>query len=222
MLAWALAFGAGYWAHRLGRKGGRTALHLPVSYYVVLAFGAIFGAFALGTANLFLSGHEGQIGRSIVGALSGGIVAVEIYKKTTGLKGSTGVSFVAAFAVGTAIGRIGCYVSGIEDFTYGVETNLPWGVDFGGGVHRHPVQIYESLVMAGFAVTYFISLKRSAYWATHQAFYYMVLVYGTERFTFEFFKPYAKLVGPFNLFHLVCAALVIYALYMLRGKNGNN
>ena len=28
--------------------------------------------------------------------------------------------------------------------------------------------------------------------------------YGLQRFVWEFFKPYATLIGPFNLFHLVC------------------
>lgn len=224
MLAWALAFLAGYGAHKLRAKAAApySALRLPVAYYGVLAAGAVLGAFAFGTGNLILSGHEAKIGRSIVGALTGGIIVVEVFKKITGLKGSTGGAFVAAFSVGTAIGRIGCYLSGLEDFTYGVETTLPWGVDFGDGTARHPVQLYEAAVMAGFAALYFIGLARGSKWAVMNGFYFMVLVYGAQRFALEFLKPYSKLLGPFNLFHLVCAGLVFYALYMLRKQHGHH
>jgi len=49
------------------------------------------------------------------------------------------------FAVGVAVGRIGLLFSqGIDDFTYGTPTALPWAHDFGDGVPRHPVQLYES------------------------------------------------------------------------------
>jgi len=37
-------------------------------------------------------------------------------------------------AIGVAIGRIGCYLAGLDDFTYGTPTALPWGHDFGDGV----------------------------------------------------------------------------------------
>jgi hypothetical protein len=30
---------------------------------------------------------------------------------------------------GVAVGRIGCYYAGIDDFTYATPTDLPWGHD---------------------------------------------------------------------------------------------
>ena len=50
-------------------------------------------------------------------------------------------------AAGIAIGRIGCFLSGLPDGTYGTPTSLPWGVDLGDGVARHPTALYESLFM---------------------------------------------------------------------------
>jgi prolipoprotein diacylglyceryltransferase len=38
---------------------------------------------------------------------------------------------------------MGCFLTGLSDRTYGVETKLPWDVDFGDGVLRHPTQLYE-------------------------------------------------------------------------------
>ena len=32
----------------------------------------------------------------------------------------------------------------------------------------------------------------------------------------EFFKPYATVIGPFNLFHVVCLGLLLYAGVMIR------
>ena len=45
-----------------------------------------------------------------------------------------------------AIGRIGCFLTGLPDATYGIHTDLPWGVDFGDGA-RHPTQLYGILAL---------------------------------------------------------------------------
>ena len=50
-------------------------------------------------------------------------------------------------AVGLAIGRVGCFLAGLHDDTYGLPTALPWGVDFGDGTPRHPTQLYEIAVV---------------------------------------------------------------------------
>jgi prolipoprotein diacylglyceryltransferase len=67
--------------------------------------------------------------------------------------------FAAPLAAAIAVGRIGRYFSGIADRTDGTPTNLPWGHDFGGGVLRHPVQIYESLAMVLFLVAFLVLLR---------------------------------------------------------------
>lgn len=52
-------------------------------------------------------------------------------------------------AVAIVVGRIGCFLAGLHDGTYGVATTLPWGVDFGDGIVRHPTQIYDQLFIVG-------------------------------------------------------------------------
>ena len=47
-------------------------------YAFALVAGAALGGFAAGTANLWLSGDPG-VARSILGALAGGIVAIELF-----------------------------------------------------------------------------------------------------------------------------------------------
>jgi predicted O-methyltransferase YrrM len=56
-----------------------------------------------------------------------------------------------AAAIGYAVGRIGCLISGDGD--YGQPTSLPWGMAFPNGLvpttqHVHPTPIYEFLAMA--------------------------------------------------------------------------
>ncbi len=133
---------------RLGEAAARIE-SIGIGYALALVFGAVAGGYGAGTLNLWLSGDPG-FGRSIVGALAGAIVAIETFKWWRGIGGSTGLIFVPAFATSVAVGRWGCFLSGLEDNTYGIPTALPWGHDFGDGVLRPPVQLYESFAMAGF------------------------------------------------------------------------
>jgi phosphatidylglycerol---prolipoprotein diacylglyceryl transferase len=82
-------------------------------------------------------------GQSIVGGLLGGLIGVEIGKKVVGLTESTGDRFVMPILLGLIVGRIGCFIVGLQDDTFGDPTTLPWAVDFGDGVPRHPTQLYD-------------------------------------------------------------------------------
>jgi prolipoprotein diacylglyceryltransferase len=187
-------------------------------YALALIAGAVIGGFGAGTLNLWLTGAPG-VGRSIVGALAGAIAAIELFKKVRGLKGSTGLIFVPAFATSVMVGRWGCFLSGLEDQTHGTVTALPWGHDFGDGALRHPVQLYESLAMALFLAAALVLLGRRQPLFMAKGFYLLVGYYGAQRFLWEFLKPYGTLVGPLNLFHFICAGLVIYSFVMIGGKS---
>jgi prolipoprotein diacylglyceryltransferase len=123
--------------------------------------------------------------------------------------------FVLPLSVAIAIGRIGCFLGGLDDHTYGTATTLPWAVDFGDGIGRHPVQLYESITMAVFAAWFFWLLNTHREIAVRCGFYIFAIVYGVERFLWEFLKPYPPVIGPLNIFHLSAAALAIYAVLML-------
>ena len=214
VLAWLAAGAAGLWLMRSGRIAFAVPQPLRVGYLAALVFGAGLGAVVFGTANLWLSGMSG-IARSIEGAVAGGIVAIELYKRLAGVTLRTGARFALPFAVGVAVGRIGCFLSGLDDFTHGTPTGVPWAHDFGDGVLRHPVQLYESAAMAAFALIYaWRVLNRDRFWID-QGFYLAVGWYGAQRFVWEFLKPYATLIGPFTLFHLVSAAVFVYAVAMI-------
>jgi phosphatidylglycerol---prolipoprotein diacylglyceryl transferase len=185
-------------------------------YFLTLSLGSLLGAYGLGSANLWFSSQP-LLARSIVGGIVGAIVAVEIYKSRQKISGSTGGIIAIALAFGIAIGRIGCHAAGLADFTYGSPSSLPWAVDYGDGIPRHPVALYESITMALLFFALLTMLRRSPDRLLREGFYWFCLVYGIQRFFWEFLKPYGTIVGPFNFFHIVCAALIIYAVWMLRG-----
>jgi phosphatidylglycerol:prolipoprotein diacylglycerol transferase len=187
-----------------------------LAYIAALVFGAGVGAVLFGSANLWLA-HLPGVARSIEGAIFGGIAAVELYKRMAGVTVRTGARFALPLAVGVAVGRIGCFFSGLDDFTHGTPTTLPWGHDFGDGIARHPVQLYESAAMALFLAAYLIGLKRRSPWAIRRGFYAMCIVYGVQRFAWEFLKPYPPVLGPLNIFHVLCGGLAIYGWVYWRG-----
>lgn len=191
---------------------------LRFGYLAALVFGAGVGAWGFGTLNLWASGHH-EVGRSIEGALAGAILAIELYKKANGLTARTGAVYALPIALGIAIGRIGCLLSGMEDFTHGVPASPAWaglvGWDFGDGVPRHPVQLYESAAMAGFALVYLAMVARGSSWWRRNGFYLAVGFYGLERFALEFLKPYAPIFWNLTVFQILSAGLFCYAAAML-------
>ena len=213
VLAWLAAGAAAWWLSRARLVPFLTPAS-DFAYLAAVLFGAGLGAVVFGTANLWLSGQPG-FARSIEGAIAGGILAVELYKHARGIRLRTGARFALPLAVGVAVGRIGCYLSGLDDFTYGTPTALPWGHDFGDGIPRHPVQLYESAAMAAFALIYLVQVRRRNAFVIDNGFYLAVGFYGAQRFLWEFLKPYAPLLGPLTLFHLLSIAIVAYAAFMV-------
>ena len=104
---------------------------------------------------LFLLG-----GKTIVGALLGGWIAVECTKRALGIRRSTGDLYVLPLVVGIALGRVGCFLAGLEDGTHGLATSLPFGLEFGDGVARHPVRLYEIL---GLGLIALVLVRRPAF-----------------------------------------------------------
>ena len=69
--------------------------------------------------------------------------------------------------------------------------------------------------MAAFALFYIVRLARNDRFVIEEGFYLAVGYYGLQRFLWEFIKPYGAVIGPFSLFHILSAAIFLYALYMI-------
>lgn len=176
-------------------------------------FGALVGSKVIALANepqlLSLAKTDPQIlisGKGIVGALAGGWICVEVAKLFCGIKERTGDIFVLPLIVGMAIGRVGCFLSGGFDKTYGIETKLPWAIDFGDGVLRHPCQVYEILVLLLIALT---MGKIAVLEQKGDRFRYFMVTYMIFRFFVDFIKPVRHLYLGFDAEQVVALTILL-------------
>lgn len=145
-------------------------------------------------------------GRTIVGGMIGGTLSVVWVKNKLGIKEKKGNLFAPAIALGISIGRIGCFLRGC---CYGVASNLPWAVDFGDGVLRHPTQLYESIFMFGLFV-YFMVIKNRVT-VPGIMFKYFLNYYFIFRFLIEFIRVSNTVYFGLTGFQLASIAVLVYA-----------
>jgi prolipoprotein diacylglyceryltransferase len=139
---------------------------------------------------------------------------VEIAKRVMGVRRNTGDGFVLALCVGIAIGRIGCFLTGLPDHTFGIATHLPWGVNFGDGIRRHPTQLYESVLMIPLGVWLMWRGRRPH--AEGELFRLFMLVYLTFRFFVEFIKPTWRPYMGVSALQIACFYGVVACVISLR------
>lgn len=161
-------------------------------------------------------------GKTIVGALIGGLALVEIVKHLIGLRTSTGDLYAIPLSLGIAIGRIGCFLTGLSDNTYGTATSLPWGIDFGDGVRRHPTQLYEILFLLMLIPALYSVLRRIAKRANGSSvgsdspflpgdtFKVFMIAYATLRIFIDFIKPYPRLLLCLGGIQWACVGILLY------------
>jgi phosphatidylglycerol---prolipoprotein diacylglyceryl transferase len=150
-------------------------------------------------------------GKTVVGALLGGLLGVELTKLRIGLKQSTGDAFVYPLIFGTAIGRIGCFLTGLSDRTYGIATTLPWGIDFGDGILRHPTQLYEVIFLVFLSIVIWLRSRTPYY--SGMLFQFYLASYLSFRFSIDFLKPDFH---PFLGISTIQFACLIGFLYCMR------
>lgn len=146
-------------------------------------------------------------GKTIVGGLVGGLLAVEWTKRLLRIRVPTGDVLTLPIIIGIAIGRIGCFLSGLEDQSYGVATSLPWGIDFGDGVARHPTQIYEIAFLVALGTLLVTRADRLS--STGDRFKLLLLGYVSFRVLVDFIKPGIR-VGGLSTIQWVCLAVIAF------------
>ena len=215
----ALGIGTAFYRHLRRQAGGGSILQ---GWEFAVAAGCVFGA-AIGNKAVFwiemphllpLFWSKPEIwlgGQSMVGGLLGGLIGVEFVKKLMGIKHSTGDAFVFPILLGLMIGRVGCFLSGLADGTFGNPTDLPWGIDFGDGISRHPTQLYE----IAFAILLWYGLNRvKANFSRVPGLLFraMLIAYLTWRLLIDGLKPvtYAYPFGWSGIQWVCFLALVLY------------
>ncbi len=134
-------------------------------------------------------------GKSILGAIAGGYIAIALAKRAFGYTRSTGDAYLLAIPVATVIGRIGCFLS---ELPLGTPTDLPWGISVspaaaaafarcpGCDVPMHPSMVYEILFnLVAIAV---ILRYRDRVVVPGDAVKLYLLAAGTFRFLVEFVR----------------------------------
>ncbi len=171
---------------------------------VAVILGAVAGSKLVqwASAPAELAAHAGELafwlgGKSIIGGILGGTLAVELAKAKLGITRRTGDALVLPLVVSIVIGRLGCFTSGLADHTYGTATSLPWGVDFGDGIARHPTQLYEIVFLALLGLV--LTRKAARAWPEGARFDAFLLAYLAFRLALDFWKPYERFPGGAGL-----------------------
>ena len=203
-LAYLVALIAYFWLRRQSED--------PISHnerwWVIAA--AIAGA-AVGSTLLAYAGapfaSSQSPGKTIVGGLVGGWLAVEWIKKIRRVSIHTGDLFALPLTIGIAVGRIGCFLTGLSDQTYGNPTSLTWGVDFGDGIRRHPTQLYEIAFLVGLALLLRLFMARPH--LNGDIFKTFMIGYTGWRLAIDFLKPGLRVVG-LTAIQWTCLTVLLY------------
>ncbi|WP_303316671.1 prolipoprotein diacylglyceryl transferase family protein [Flavivirga abyssicola] len=147
--------------------------------------------------------------KTIMGGLFGGLLGVEIAKKRIGETQSSGDLFVFPIILGIFIGRIGCFLSGINEFTYGIETTSIFGMNLGDAQLRHPIALYELI----FLILLFFSLNRIKNKTTLKngdLFKWFMILYFAFRFFIELLKPNVFYFFGLSTIQILCLICLLY------------
>jgi phosphatidylglycerol---prolipoprotein diacylglyceryl transferase len=217
-LAEILAFFVGFkYFQILKRRNGDPLTDTNRNWILIGAiFGALFGSRLLGgfenppqlmnAKNLLLNFYQNK---TVVGGFLGGLFGVELVKKILREKKSSGDLFVKPILLALIIGRLGCFSMGVYEETYGLPTYLPWGMDLGDSIIRHPVTIYEIIFLILLWIT--ISRLESKYeLRTGSSFKIFMIAYLLFRFLLDFIKPHYNIIMGLSTIQLACLAGLIY------------
>lgn len=146
-------------------------------------------------------------GKTLTLGLVGGYFGVEVMKWALDIRVKTGDGFAAPVAAAVAVGRLACFHAGC---CHGVETKLPWGVNFGDGLCRHPTQLYEFAFHAVCAVALLAMQTRGLF--RGQLIKLYIIAYLVYRFFTEFLRPEPRLALGLTVYQW--AAMIFVPVFL--------
>jgi phosphatidylglycerol:prolipoprotein diacylglycerol transferase len=147
--------------------------------------------------------------KTIMGGLFGGLLGVEISKSIIGEKQSSGDLFTFPIIAGIFIGRIGCFLAGTNEFTYGHETSFFLGMNLGDDRIRHPIVLYELLFLALLFVA-LRQIRQTKKLESGELFQLFMISYFGFRFFIEFLKPNVFYLWQLSSIQWLCIVCLIY------------
>ena len=222
-----LAFFIGFRYFLWLRKKRGDAIKTPNRTWIIIGaiIGALIGSRLIGgledptqitkANNLLFYFYQNK---TVLGGFLGGLTGVEIVKKIIKEKGASGDLFVYPIILALIIGRMGCFSMGIYEETYGTVTTLPWGMNLGDGLIRHPVSLYEIIFLWVLWVCLWIVQKKFAL-QQGALFKLFMIAYLGFRFLLDFIKPHFTFNVGLSVIQLTCIAGLLYYLpYIIQPK----
>lgn len=211
-----LAYFAGYkyYVYLRSHTTDKISTEHRLIIFIGAGLGALIGSHLVGILEkpadlvhfslLYVMGNK-----TIVGGMLGGLIGVELTKKRLGVTASSGDLMVYPLILAMIIGRMGCFLAGLDDGTYGIPSNLPWAINFGDGVRRHPSNLYEILfwILLWFGLKL---LERKYNLLDGARFKIFLASYLVFRFAVEFIKPDYFFPFGLSVIQLVCIAGILY------------
>jgi phosphatidylglycerol:prolipoprotein diacylglycerol transferase len=231
-----IVFACGFVAAGAIIARGLKELGKPVDWSYELALAALVGGL-VGSRIYYVVQNYSQVKHDLLGSLFsgsglvwyggviGGAILVIAWAKWRGML-SLGLLDLASvpLAMGYAIGRIGCQVSGDGD--YGKVSSLPWAMGYphgtvptAPGVKVQPTPIYETLSMG--LVAWWLWRMRDRF-RPGALFAFYLLLSGTERLLVEFIRRNHRVWEGLTVPQLESVALMVLsaiwlAILMRRG-----
>lgn len=204
-------------------------LDKPVDWAYEIVFAALLGG-VIGARGYFLVQNYSQVKHDLFGSIVsgsglvwyggaiGGAIGVILWMRWRRMLQLRMFDACATvLALGYALGRIGCQVSGDGD--YGIRSHLPWAMGYPhgtvptpAGVTVQPTPIYETLVMG--LLAYFLWKLRDRVRPGVVIALYLLLS-GLERFLVEFVRRNNEVLGGLTAPQLESLGLAAIGLLWL-------
>ena len=195
-------------------------LDKPVDWAYELIFAALIGGIVGAKIDFVIQNPSDDVlgdlfsGSGLVwfGGGIGGTIGVLLWARWRGMLNLTLLDVCApGLALGYAIGRIGCQLSGDGD--YGIPWDGPWAMSYPDGtvptppgVEVHPTPIYETLTMALVALVLWRLRDR---FAPGRLFALYLVLAGTERLLVEFIRRNDEVVLGLTQPQLLSVAMIV-------------
>ena len=193
----------------------------PVDWAYEMIFAALVGGIVGARVDYIIENYDsvsddllGNIysGAGLVwfGGAVGGAIGVLLWARWRRMFNLTLLDICApGLAIGYAVGRIGCQLSGDGD--YGIAWDGPWAMAYPDGTEPttetvHPTPIYETLAMG--LVTYVLWRLRFAFRPGLLFALYLVLA-GAERFLIEFIRRNDDVAVGLTQAQLISVAMIL-------------
>jgi len=214
-------FGMRYYFYLKKRSTEKLSFNTSAAILIGATAGALIGSKLIGNLEnpyVFFQNFDFKrfwTNNTIVGGLAFGLIGVELAKKIVGHKESTGDLIVFPLIFAIIIGRIGCFLTGVHEETYGLPTSSVFGMHLGDQYLRHPVALYE-IVFLLFLWVELKMISRKNKYPSGFIFQLFMLSYFTFRFFLDFIKPKVEIIGNLGIIQLVCLCVMMYYIYKIK------